>query len=95
MAMLSVLAQAEPSAVAEIQRRYGDHLYAKHDYDAAIAQYTATIGFLEPSYVIRCEGLVCFGILRFANSWFLDLCVYVYNNTVTMTACLTSSSWQV
>lgn len=46
-------AQAEPSAVAEIQRRYGDHLYAKHDYDGAVAQYAATIGCLEPSYVIR------------------------------------------
>jgi len=45
--------QAEPSAVAEIQRRYGDHLYAKHDYDGAVAQYAATIGSLEPSYVIR------------------------------------------
>lgn len=39
--------------VAEIQRRYGDHLYAKHDYDSAVGQYAATIGFLEPSYVIR------------------------------------------
>ena len=39
--------------VAEIQRRYGDHLYAKHDYDGAVAQYAATIGCLEPSYVIR------------------------------------------
>ena len=45
--------QAEPAAVAEIQRRYGDALYAKHDYDAAMAQYIATIGTLEPSYVIR------------------------------------------
>ena len=39
--------------MAEIQRRYGDHLYAKHDYDGAVAQYGATIGCLEPSYVIR------------------------------------------
>ena len=39
--------------MAEIQRRYGDHLYAKHDYDAAMAQYVATIGYMEPSYVIR------------------------------------------
>lgn len=39
--------------MAEIRRRYGDHLYAKHDYDAAMAQYVATIGFMEPSYVIR------------------------------------------
>ncbi|CAL5228225.1 g11315 [Coccomyxa viridis] len=45
--------EAEPSAVAEIQRRYGDHLYAKHDYDAAMTQYVATIGHMEPSYVIR------------------------------------------
>ena len=42
--------------VADIQRRYGDHLYAKHDYDAAMAQYVATTGFLEPSYVIRWGG---------------------------------------
>ena len=39
--------------MAEIQRRYGDHLYAKHDYDAAMTQYVATIGHMEPSYVIR------------------------------------------
>ena len=39
--------------MAEIQRHYGDHLYAKHDYDGAVAQYAATIGCLEPSYVIR------------------------------------------
>lgn len=39
--------------MAEIRRRYGDHLYAKHDYDAAMGQYCATIGFMEPSYVIR------------------------------------------
>lgn len=49
----NLLLQAELSAVAEIRRRYGDHLYAKHDYDAAMAQYVATIGFMEPSYVIR------------------------------------------
>ena len=45
--------QAEPSVVAEIQRRYADHLYNKHDYDGAMAQYVATIGQLEPSYVIK------------------------------------------
>jgi vacuolar protein sorting-associated protein 11 len=39
--------------LAEIQRRYGDHLYVKHDYDGAMGQYIATIGNLEPSYVIR------------------------------------------
>lgn len=39
--------------MAEIHRRYGDHLYGKHDYDGAMGQYIATIGYLEPSYVIR------------------------------------------
>jgi hypothetical protein len=50
---VNLAVQAEPSVVVEIQRRYGDHLYAKHDYDAAMGQYVATIGYLEPSYVIR------------------------------------------
>eukprot|EP00884_Botryococcus_braunii_P005454 jgi/Botrbrau1/1490/Bobra.178_3s0045.1 len=45
--------KAEPAMVAEIHRRYGDHLYSKHDYDGAMGQYIATIGHLEPSYVIR------------------------------------------
>lgn len=45
--------QAEEAVVAEIQRRYADHLYSKHDHDAAMAQYMATISFLEPSFVIR------------------------------------------
>lgn len=36
-----------------MQRRHGDHLYAKNDYDAAMAAYVATLGQLEPSYVIR------------------------------------------
>lgn len=39
--------------VAGIHRAFGDQLYAKHDYDAAVQQYLATISFLEPSYVIR------------------------------------------
>lgn len=39
--------------VAEIQRKYGDYLYSKQDYDGAMSQYIHTIGFLEPSYVVR------------------------------------------
>ncbi|KAL3155173.1 hypothetical protein ABBQ32_013114 [Trebouxia sp. C0010 RCD-2024] len=45
--------QADASSCAEIQRRYADHLYSKHDYDGAMTQYVSTIGYLEPSYVIR------------------------------------------
>ena len=45
--------QADASSCGEIQRRYADHLYSKHDYDGAMTQYVSTIGYLEPSYVIR------------------------------------------
>lgn len=47
------IVQADASSCGEIQRRYADHLYSKHDYDGAMTQYVATIGYLEPSYVIR------------------------------------------
>ncbi len=45
--------QAEGGILADVQRKHGDHLYSKNDYDAAMAAYVATIGYLEPSYVIR------------------------------------------
>jgi len=41
------------NAIAEVHRRYGDHLYLKQDYDGAMGQYLQTIGLVEPSYVIR------------------------------------------
>ncbi|GAB4859345.1 Vacuolar protein sorting-associated protein 11 [Ancistrocladus abbreviatus] len=45
--------QADAAATAEVLRKYGDHLYSKQDYDAAMAQYIHTIGHLEPSFVIQ------------------------------------------
>lgn len=39
--------------LAEMFKQYGDHLYSNGDFDGAINQYCQTIGFLEPSYVIR------------------------------------------
>ena len=39
--------------IKEIFQMYGDHLYSKADYDGAISQYMETIGYVEPSYVIR------------------------------------------
>lgn len=50
------LAAEEQSEVAEIMKlykQYGDHLYKKGEYDAASTQYCNTIGYLQPSYVIR------------------------------------------
>ncbi|KAG5641397.1 hypothetical protein DXG03_005350 [Asterophora parasitica] len=45
--------QLDESSVADIHRQYGDHLYAKGDYDSAMQQFVQTIGHLQPSYVIR------------------------------------------
>ncbi len=45
--------QADDKVVADIQARYAGHLYNKHDHDGAMQQYLATIGHLEPSFVIR------------------------------------------
>eukprot|EP00299_Pterocystis_sp_00344_P009327 c3894_g1_i2.p1 GENE.c3894_g1_i2~~c3894_g1_i2.p1 ORF type:complete len:937 (-),score=281.23 c3894_g1_i2:27-2807(-) len=43
----------DESLVIDIYRKFGDHLYAKGDYDSAVDQYVKTIGRLEPSYIIR------------------------------------------
>ncbi|KAI0306259.1 hypothetical protein B0F90DRAFT_1814192 [Multifurca ochricompacta] len=45
--------QLGKESVADIHRQYGDYLYAKPDYDAAMQQYLQTIGYTQPSYVIR------------------------------------------
>ncbi|KAG5725103.1 Vacuolar protein sorting-associated protein 11 like protein [Termitomyces sp. T112] len=45
--------QLDESSVADIHRQYGDHLYQKSEYDNAMQQFIQTIGFLQPSYVIR------------------------------------------
>ncbi|KAI5476765.1 vacuolar membrane protein, partial [Pseudohyphozyma bogoriensis] len=41
------------SEVAEIYRRYGDHLYAKADYEGSMGCYIKTVGTVQASYVIR------------------------------------------
>ncbi|KAF5367569.1 hypothetical protein D9758_003794 [Tetrapyrgos nigripes] len=43
----------DDSSVADIHRQYGDHLYSKGDYDGAMNQYLKTMGWVQPSYVIR------------------------------------------
>ena len=39
--------------LVDIYCQYGDHLYSKGDYNAAIQQYIKTIGKREAAYVIR------------------------------------------
>ncbi|GJJ12060.1 hypothetical protein Clacol_006301 [Clathrus columnatus] len=43
----------DAASVADVHKRYGDHLYSKGDYDSAMQQFIQTIGHLQPSYVIR------------------------------------------
>ncbi|EIN07034.1 hypothetical protein PUNSTDRAFT_114539 [Punctularia strigosozonata HHB-11173 SS5] len=43
----------DDTGVADIHRRYGDSLYARGEYDSAMQQYIHTLGYLQPSYVIR------------------------------------------
>ena len=45
--------QCDVSEIMKLCRTYGDHLYKKGDFDGSIAQYTNTIGYLQPSYVVR------------------------------------------
>lgn len=37
----------------EIYKKYGDYLYRSGDFENAVQQYTETVGYLEPSYVIK------------------------------------------
>ncbi|KAI0086320.1 hypothetical protein BDY19DRAFT_894941 [Irpex rosettiformis] len=43
----------DDASVADIHKQYGNHLYSKGEYDAAIQQFIQTIGYVQPSYVIR------------------------------------------
>lgn len=45
--------QYDSEGLADIFKQYGDHLYGKGDFSGAVEQYTKTIGYLEPSYIIR------------------------------------------
>jgi Tfp pilus assembly protein PilF len=45
-----------------ILRRYGDYLYQKGDYDAAMQQYLNAIDNTEPSQVIRKVGKAIFSM---------------------------------
>ncbi|CAD6893709.1 unnamed protein product [Tilletia controversa] len=47
-----VAARVEP-LLGDIYRRYGDHLYEKGDFYGSVAQYVKTVGWVQPSYIIR------------------------------------------
>lgn len=39
--------------IADLHRRYAEHLYEKKNFEDSVAQFCLTIGRIEPSYVIR------------------------------------------
>lgn len=45
--------QYDAEGLSDIFKQYGDHLYGKANFGGAVEQYIKTIGYLEPSYVIR------------------------------------------
>jgi hypothetical protein len=45
--------QYDEEGLSDIFKNYADHLYSKGNFAGAMEQYVKTIGFLEPSYVIR------------------------------------------
>lgn len=50
------LAQSEgldAEEVATINKQYADHLYAKGEFESATKSYVKTLGWVQPSYVIR------------------------------------------
>ena len=44
--------QLDAGEIMKLYKLYGDYLYSKHEFDAAIRQYCYTIGSIPPSYVI-------------------------------------------
>ncbi|KAI8066851.1 hypothetical protein BC940DRAFT_326494 [Gongronella butleri] len=50
---LAHMQKYDAASIADIFKKYGDHLYTRANYDGAMDQYIRTIGQLEPSYVIR------------------------------------------
>jgi hypothetical protein len=46
-------ANLDSAVLADIYLRYGDHLYEKGDLDGSMVQYTKTLGWVQPSYIIR------------------------------------------
>ncbi|KAF8306968.1 hypothetical protein DL93DRAFT_2178260 [Clavulina sp. PMI_390] len=43
----------DPQEVATIHKQYADHLYAKGEFESATKSYVKTLGWVQPSYVIR------------------------------------------
>ena len=45
--------QQDVADIMKLYKLYGDHLYKRGEYDNAMTQYCATIGYVQPSYIIK------------------------------------------
>jgi len=45
--------QCDAAEIVKLYQKYAEHLYENEEYDAAVEQYCNTIGFIQPSHVIR------------------------------------------
>lgn len=52
----------DEAELSDIYLRYGDHLYSKGDFDGAMVQYIRTLGYVQPSHVIRKVSLSAYSI---------------------------------
>ena len=50
--ILAAEEQYDPMEIMKLYQRYGDYLYSRNEFDAAIIQYCFTIGYTPPSYVV-------------------------------------------
>ena len=59
--------------IAAIHKQYADHLYMKGEYEPATVNYVKTLGFLQPSYVIRkvFGSIYCAYAFRGAHDFYL------------------------
>ena len=49
--------QADVTEIMKLYNQYGEHLLTKGDFDGAMNQFIATIGYLQSSYVIRFDNI--------------------------------------
>jgi hypothetical protein len=52
-ASMAKTSDLDATVLADIYLRYGDHLYEKGDMDGSVMQYVKTLGWVQPSYIIR------------------------------------------
>lgn len=50
---MAKMADLDETVLADIHLRYGDHLYEEGDMDKSVIQYVKTLGWVQPSYIIR------------------------------------------